>query len=140
MESRLRKKRITTTALISFTDVIFLLIIFLLISSSFVTQSGIKVKLPVSSSRQNEFYRNIDLTLTREGEVYIDNDYVSWEDLATVLNNKLIADPEQIVVVRADEDIALKELVHLLDVAKLSGTNRFFIATELHLQEEENEN
>jgi len=135
METRLHKKRITTSALISFTDVIFLLIIFLLISSSFVTHSGIKVKLPVSSSRQKEFYRNISLTLTRNNEVYIDNEPVSWDDLSDRLNQKLIEDPEQVVVVRADQELPLKNVVALLDVAKLSGSNRFFIATELNLQE-----
>lgn len=135
MEINLRRKRITTAALISFTDVIFLLIIFLLIASSFVTHSGIQVKLPSSVSRQNEFNKNISLTLTIDNEVYIDNEYTTWEALPEVLNRKLIEDPEMVIVVRADEDVALKNIVDLLDVAQLSGSNRFFIATQLLKQE-----
>lgn len=131
MKIDLKKKRISSVALISFADVIFLLLIFLLISSSFITHSGIKVDLPASSSQQNEFTRNISLTITHDDQLYVDNTQVTWDNLAEVLNQRLIDDPQQVVVVRADQEIALKKVVRLLDTAKLSGTNRFFIATEI---------
>ncbi|MDD3051011.1 MAG: biopolymer transporter ExbD [Candidatus Cloacimonetes bacterium] len=131
MKLSLSKKRITTVALISFTDIIFLLLIFLLISSSFITHSGIKVNLPSSTSQQNEFNKNISLTLTDDEKIFVDDEEVTWETLVAVLNGRLIDDPEQVVVVRADQEIPLKKVVKLLDMAKLSGTNRFFIATEI---------
>ena len=130
-----KKKRISSIGLISFTDVIFLLLIFLLISSNFITHSGIKVDLPGSNSQQNEFNKNISLTLTKNNEIFINNEVVGWEELPEVLNRKLIDDPEQVVVVRADETVELKNVVRLLDIAKLSGTNRFFIATEIQVEE-----
>ncbi len=136
MKIKKHKKRIQAAALISFTDVIFLLLIFLLISSNFITHSGIKVNLPGSNSQQNEFNKNISLTLTKNNEIFIDEQYVSWEELPEKLNKRLINDPEQVVVVRADKEIILKDVVRLLDVAKLSGTNRFFIATEIQYTEE----
>ncbi|MDP8201138.1 MAG: biopolymer transporter ExbD [Candidatus Tenebribacter burtonii] len=129
-----RKKRISSIGLISLTDVIFLLLIFLLISSNFITNSGIKVDLPGSNSQQNEYNKNISLTLTKNNEIFINNEIVSWEELPDVLNRKLIDDPEQVVVVRADETVELKNVVKLLDIAKLSGTNRFFIATEIQVE------
>ena len=130
-----KKKRISTIGLISFTDVIFLLLIFLLISSNFITHSGIKVDLPGSNSQQNEYNKNISLTLTKNNEIFINNEIVGWEELPEVLNRKLIDDPEQVVVARADETVQLKNVVRLLDIAKLSGTNRFFIATEIQVEE-----
>ncbi len=130
-----KKKRLSSIGLISFTDVIFLLLIFLLISSNFITHSGIKVDLPGSNSQQNEFNKNISLTLTKSNEIFINNEIVSWAELPEVLNRKLIDDPEQVVVVRADETVELKNVVKLLDIAKLSGTNRFFIATEIQVEE-----
>ncbi len=136
MKIKTHKKRIDAAALISFTDVIFLLLLFLLISSSFITHSGIKVNLPGSNSQQNEFNKNISLTLTKDNEIFIDDEYVSWEELPERLNKKLIDDPEQVVVVRADEEIILKDVIRLLDIAKLSGTNRFFIATQIQYTKE----
>lgn len=135
MVIKTKKKRISTIGLISFTDVIFLLLIFLLISSNFITHSGIKVDLPGSNSQQNEYNKNISLTLTKNNEIFINNEIVGWEELPEVLNRKLIDDPEQVVVVRADETVQLKNVVRLLDIAKLSGTNRFFIATEIQVEE-----
>jgi biopolymer transport protein ExbD len=131
MKIELKRKRISSIALISFTDVIFLLLIFLLISSNFITHSGIKVNLPGASSRKNEFNKNISLTITNEDRIFLNNESVGWDNLAERLNAELIDDPEQIVVIRADEDIELKKVVKLLDIAKLSGSNRFFIATEI---------
>ncbi|MBN1948767.1 MAG: biopolymer transporter ExbD [Candidatus Cloacimonetes bacterium] len=137
MSFNLNRKRITAAAIISFTDVIFLLLIFLLISSNFITHSGIKVNLPGSSSQQNEFNRNVSITLTRDDKLYVDEEAVTWDNLSQVLNSKLYNDPEQVVVIRADQDIPLSKIVRLLDTAKLSGSNRFFIATEVGVYRED---
>jgi biopolymer transport protein ExbD len=131
MKIELGKKRITTAALISFTDVIFLLLLFLLISSSFITHSGIKVDLPASTSVENEFNKNISLTLTANDEVFINDIAVQWDEVPAELNRRLIDDPEQVIVVRADQDVILKKIVKLLDLARQSGSNRFFLATDI---------
>ena len=136
MQISLAKKRVSSVTLISFADVIFLLLIFLLISSNFITHSGIKVNLPSSSTLQNEYNRNISVTITREEDLFVNDISATWENLPTLLNQMLIDDPEQVVVIRADQEIPLKQVVKLLDIAKLSGTNRFFIATEIIRSEE----
>ena len=137
MNLNVSKKRIGTVALISFTDIIFLLLIFILISSSFITHSGVKVNLPRSSSQQNEYNKNISLTLTENDEIFIDDEQVTWEDVTSTLRTKLIDNPEQVVVVRADQTIQLKKIVRLLDLAKLSGSERFFLATEISVEDQQ---
>jgi len=136
MKIRLKRKRLSTVALISFTDVIFLLLIFLLISTNFVTHSGIKVNLPRSSSKQNEFNRNLSVTLTNNDEIFIADEFVVWEDVTSHLTQLLVADPEQVVVIRSDENVPLKKIIRLLDLVQMTGTNRFFIATELERRQE----
>lgn len=131
MKIKLKQERISAIALISMTDVVFLLLIFLLVSSNFVTNSGLQVTLPSSSSRQNEFNKNLSVTLTSSDDVYIENEYVKWEDIASHLTRLLVNDPEQVVVIRADEEIPLKKVVRLLDEVQKTGTTHFFIATEL---------
>jgi biopolymer transport protein ExbD len=130
MKIKLKRERISSVALISFTDVIFLLLIFLLISSNFITRSGLKINLPSSSSRQNEFNRNLSVTLTSTDEVFIEDEFVKWEDVTAHLTQLLVNDPEQVVVIRADEEIPLKKVISLLDLVQKTGTSRFFIATE----------
>jgi biopolymer transport protein ExbD len=131
MKIKLKKHRISSVALISFTDVIFLLLIFLLISTNFVTHSGIKVNLPRSSSKQNEFNRNLSVTLTKSDEIFIADEAVAWDNVTSHLTRLLVADPEQVVVIRSDENVPLKKVIALLDMVQMTGTNRFFIATEL---------
>jgi biopolymer transport protein ExbD len=113
------------------------LLIFLLISSNFVTHAGLKVDLPGAASHQNEFTKNISITYTQDDDLFVGEQQVEWNTLAEVLSAKLIEDPQQVVVIRADEEIALKKIVRIIDLAKLSGTERFFIATQI--QEQENE-
>ncbi|MDN5353360.1 MAG: biopolymer transport protein ExbD [Candidatus Cloacimonadota bacterium] len=137
MKSRLKKQRISSLGLISFTDVIFLLIIFLLISSNFVTHAGIKVDLPGAATHQNEFTKNISITYTKDDKIFVGEQQVDWNNLAEVLSARLIEDPQQVVVIRADQEIALKKIVKIIDLAKLSGTERFFIATQIQKQENE---
>ena len=137
MKIKLKRKCISSVALISFTDVIFLLLIFLLISTNFVTHSGIKVNLPGSSSKQNEFNRNLSITLTSADEIFIGNEFIAWEDVTAHLTRLLIADPEQVVVIRSDKEVPLKKVIKLLDLVQKTGTNRFFIATELERNDQQ---
>lgn len=131
MKIKLKKERISSVALISFTDVIFLLLIFLLISTNFVTQSGIKVNLPNSSSKQSSVNRNLEVTLTEHDEILVGGKLVSWEELTPHITRLLVNDPEQVVVIKSDENVPLKTVVKLLDLVQMTGTNRFYIATEL---------
>ncbi len=130
---RITKKRITTVALISFTDIIFLLLIFILISSSFITQSGIKVNLPAASSKESQYRDRITVTLTENLQIYLNDEEtaIEREMLPQRLREMLIDDPEQVVVIKSDENVPLKYVVDLLEIAKRSGTTQFFIGTQI---------
>ncbi len=135
---RLKKQRITTVALISFTDIIFLLLIFILISSSFITQSGIKVNLPAASSKESQYRDRITVTLTENLEIYLNDEDTAIERqvLPERLREMLIDDPEQVVVIKSDENVPLKYVVDLLEIAKRSGTSQFFIGTQIAQQDD----
>lgn len=133
MKVALQKKRISSVALISFTDIIFLLLIFLLISSSFITQSGIKVDLPTATSAQKEFTENIKVALNRAGELFLEDNGVALapDELGEQLRAKLIENPEQVVVIYADEEIPLRQVVKLIELVRNTGAPEFFIATDV---------
>ncbi len=131
-----RKKRLTSVALISFTDIIMLLLIFILITSSFITYSGIKINLPQSTTKETDYNNNIVLSITVDDKVYLNNDLVEIANIPVLLKNMLLGNPGQVVVVHADQDIPIKNMVKVLDAAKASGHNRFFLATK-HLSTSE---
>lgn len=139
MKLNLKKKAITSIALISMTDIVFLLLIFLLISSSFITNNGIKINLPDSKSTQKEFTDNIYLTLTKEDDIYINNKMSNWQDIVDDLKQFVESKPDIAIMIQADQDIPLKKIIALIDVTKLAGSKRFFIATKLQTIEADNE-
>lgn len=135
MKFETTKKHISTSILISMTDVVFLLIIFLLISSSFITQSGIPIKLPSSSNQAQQNPKTISVTLTKDGQVFIDNRVTTWEQLGNTLLQLKTSDDLQVVYLRADEVTELKSVVRVMDIIKQSGYERIYIATQQSRQE-----
>ncbi|HEX9615629.1 MAG TPA: biopolymer transporter ExbD, partial [Bacteroidota bacterium] len=69
----------------SLTDIVFLLLIFFLLSSSFVIQTGIKVQLPKSATAEQETQRQIVITVTEQGSIFLNDNQVSVETLGAKL-------------------------------------------------------
>ena len=113
----------------SLTDIVFLLLIFFLLSSSFVIQSGIKVRLPKSETSEQETQRQIVVTVTEQGDLYLNDRQVTTETLGAQLAPLLQADREKIVIIKADQMVSLQSAVHVMDIAKGVGATRLVIAT-----------
>ncbi len=90
MKMRVSKQRISTTMLISMTDVIFLLLLFLLIASNFVSQTGLPIKLPGSSTAVRQSYQTLLITYYNDGRLYfMDKPMIDIKELETVLPAKI---------------------------------------------------
>jgi len=125
-----RNKSITTFSFISLADVVLLLLIFFLLSSTFIVQPGIRVRLPKARIREQESERNILITLTKDGKLYLGDENVDFEALPAKLYSLLLDNPDQLIVLRADRDVSLERAVQILDMAKSAGGERFLIATQ----------
>jgi biopolymer transport protein ExbD len=110
-------------------DIIFLLLIFFLLSSSFVMQVGTKVSLPRESRPSPLDPKHMVITLEKSGEMFLDTERVTLTELEGRLGEALAEDPERAVVVRGDEAISLGVTVEVLDLAKRMGATRVAIAT-----------
>ncbi len=111
-------------------DIIFLLLIFFLLSSSFILPTGIPVNPPKSETAVTAKEQPIVVTLTRAGDTYLDEEKVAPAELATALGAKLANAPVKAVVVRGDESISLGRLVEVMDMARDAGAEKLAIATE----------
>lgn len=111
-------------------DIIFLLLIFFLLSSSFILRTEIPVNPPKSTSTVTEQDQPVVVTITKSGDVYVDEEKVTFTDLGTALGTRLASNPAKAVVVRGDESISLGRLVEVMDLARDSGAERLAIATE----------
>ena len=131
MKISVKKKAITTTALISMTDVVFLLLIFLLITSNFITYTGIPINIPVSENAHSDIQRNLSLAINEREEIFINDVRVQRDELVARLRVEIEKTPDIVVMIQADQNIALKNVVELIDAARAAGSSRFFIAAQL---------
>ena len=130
MKIKAYKESLTTFNAISLTDIIFLLLVFFLLSSTFVLQPGIKVKLPVTTANPDiSSEKSIVVSLTKEGAVYLNDNLVNRVELGAQLRQKVIDVGNPIIVLRADKAVLIENLIDVMDIAKTAGADRFVIAT-----------
>lgn len=113
----------------SLTDIVLQLLIFFLLSSSFVMQTGIKVQLPKAEMGESQARKNIVVTLTDAGNLYLNGEQLVVSSLGPKLASLFGSDKDQVVVLRADKTVSLQRTVEVIDVAKAVGAAKFMIAT-----------
>ncbi len=114
----------------SLTDIVMLLLIFFLLTSQFVIQTGVKVKLPASKTNEQTVPSLLIVTLTAGGAIYAGNDAVTIEGLPARLALMKGQVPDQNLVIRADKTVAVDLVIKVIDAAKTTGINKFTIQTQ----------
>ena len=108
-------------------DVLFLLLIFFMLTSSFVYQPGIKIDLPKAVTSEVIKEKNIVIMLTGENTVYLNNKIITMKELLETLKNSLYA--ERPVLIKADKKASLGRVVQIWDVCRDAGITQINIAT-----------
>ena len=124
------RKRMVMFSTISLTDIVLLLLIFFLLTSSFVIQPGIKVKLPKAAAGEQSDREKLFITITQDERIYLNQQQVNESRLSAQIRTHIKDHPESIVVIRADKDLPLISMIRIVDIAKLAGAERFMIATQ----------
>ena len=127
-----RKKRIESPPDITpMIDVVFLLLIFFMISTTFINTPGIKITLPEATSDEIKTEKTtIRLAISDKGEIYIDDEKVGLEALGNIFTNAAKEAKESIVIISADENASHGTVVGVMDSAKHSGITRLAIETQ----------
>ena len=115
------------TALI---DIVFLLLIYFLLTSNFIEQDSIDIRLPkvemLGMFRQDHLMVMVD----KQGNYFIDKKKVADKDLAETLEIWLYYSKTKSVLVKADRRVVYDRVVHLMDLAKKQGAVKLMLATE----------
>ena len=114
----------------SLTDIVMLLLIFFLLSSQFVIQTGVKVKLPGSKTNEKSAPSNMIVTVTAAGAIYVGQEQVGMEQLTAKLNQLKSKAPDNNLIIRADKSVAIDKIIKVIDAAKTSGIDKFTIQTQ----------
>ena len=128
-----RKKRpryqiqVPLTALI---DIVFLLLIYFLLTTNFMVDEGIKIKLPQAKASAPQTEQEITIYIDREGRSFLENQEVSLGNLFERLKKMISGRENKLVVIKADRSVILNKVVKVMDVAKAAGAGRLCLATE----------
>ncbi len=135
---RFTKRRRVISALQStaMADIIFLLLIFFLLSSSFILQTGIRVELPQVTRIEPQVQKDVVVTITAAEELYVDGIKVSWTLLRERLGNRLRETGSKTVIVKGDEAVRLGRTVQVMDIARQLGAEQLAIAARSLADEE----
>lgn len=113
----------------SLTDIVLLLLIFFLLTSSFVTNFGIRVDIPRAESGAQTEAQFISVTVTSEGDFYVDGDLVSEAQLSSAIREARNTKTDATLVLRADKEAIVDNAVRIMNIAKALDL-RIFMATE----------
>ncbi len=100
----------------SMTDIVFLLLIFFMLTSTLVTVSAIDVLLPKAGGK-TENSTSVAVTITKKSVFYIDKTKVSAARLERKLLEKVGADKKKTVVIRGDQNVPYKNVMKVIDIA-----------------------
>lgn len=109
-------------------DVIFIMLIFFIVTTSFIREAGIQVNRPSAETAQREERTNILVAISPEGEVWIDKQRVDIRSLRAVIQKLRAENPEASVVIQADRDARAGLMVEAMDQARLAGVKDVSIA------------
>lgn len=108
-------------------DIVFLLLVFFLLTTQFIEEDGIGVKLPSSNSVTTRDRDEVAVAITRQGNLYVNGQRLPLAELSAKLADMLGSDTT--VVVRGDREVALQTLVSVMEKAKQAGAARLVVAT-----------
>lgn len=118
----------------SMSDVAFLLLIFFLSTTKFDMKNGLGLVLPGPSTEDTQRVRLLDDNLTRilvnrDGQVAMNNEIVTLQDLETKVRTILTQNPEMVFMLRTDRQSRYVNMVEVLDRLRVAGAQRINLST-----------
>lgn len=111
-------------------DVVFIMLIFFIVTASFVKEAGIQVERPDAETAERKVRASILIAISRNNEVWIQKKRVDVRAVRTTVERLLAENPKGSVVIQADSKSSHGLFVKVMDQAKLAGAQEVAIAAE----------
>lgn len=119
-------------------DIVFLLLIFFMLTANFIMQPGIKITLPTAKSAKPQEEQNTIIFISEGNNIFLNEQEINIDELKSALQSRLEESSKKTVILKGDEKINLGLAVRVMDIAKEAGSKNVVIATDLR-QEKFNE-
>jgi biopolymer transport protein ExbD len=112
-------------------DVVFIMLIFFIVTASFVKEAGIDVNRPSAATAERKEKGNILVAISENNQIWIDRRQVNPRALRANIERMHAENPNGAVVIQADEESKNKLLVQVMDAARMVGVKNVSIAAEV---------
>ena len=112
-------------------DVVFIMLIFFIVTASFVKEAGIEITRPPAATAERKERGNILVAITKDNQIWIDRRQVSPQALRANIERLHAENPQGSVVIQADEKSENGLLVRVMDAARLAGVSSVALAAEV---------
>ena len=129
-KSVIHEKIIVALNMTPLIDCVLQLLIFFMLSSSFVLQTGIHVDLPKARAPRLQEEQDIVITITRTNEVFLNDEKMTSEQLPISLLEKVTKSKDKTVLIKPDKRVETGKLVEVMGIAKSVGVESLGIVTE----------
>ncbi|MEC9357639.1 MAG: biopolymer transporter ExbD [Pseudomonadota bacterium] len=111
-------------------DVVFIMLIFFIVTTTFIREAGIEINRPNAQTAQKQERVNILVAIAPNGEIWIDGQRVDIRGLRAAIETLRGKDPDASVVVQADRDARAGLLVEAMDQARLAGVRNVAVSAQ----------
>jgi biopolymer transport protein ExbD len=116
--------------LTSMLDIVFIMLIFFIVTSSFVKESGVEVNRPQATHATEQKQAGIFVAITASNDIFIDQRQVDIERVQASLEHLISENPTRSLVIQADKLAFNGTVVQVMDAAKGAGIANIALATE----------
>jgi biopolymer transport protein ExbD len=127
---RMRETQQSEVNMTPMLDVVFIMLIFFIVTASFVKEAGVDVLRPPASTAEPKDKGNILVAITENGQIWIDRRQVDPRALRASIERLHGENPQGAIVIQADKRSQNHLLVAVMDAAKAAGVKQVAIAAE----------
>ena len=128
MIGRGRRSAVAELNIAPLIDMIFILLIFFLVTTSFVKEAGVEVHRPIASSAVSKEKTNLVVAVTHEGTIYVEGRSLDVRSVRAYMERFLAETPKGSVVIAADKDSRTGLVIQVLDACRLAGIKNVSVA------------
>jgi biopolymer transport protein ExbD len=110
-------------------DMIFILLIFFLVTATFVRESGVEIKRPEAASAEAKDAAGIFIAVTQDGDIFVDKNRVDLRSIRGIVEQFLLENPSGAVMLEADRNSITGRMVQVLDQCRMAGAENIAVST-----------
>jgi biopolymer transport protein ExbD len=112
-------------------DVVFIMLIFFIVTTSFVTETGIDINRPSAATAEKRSKGNILIAITQNGEIWLDKRQIDIRAVRANIQRMKAKFPQSAVIIQSDTESKTGTLVRVMDQIRLAGVQNISIAASV---------